>query len=172
MDIYPGANVLPSLDIPGLGPALELVASPVQLVQKAFEYIAKTMSIFFKEGFPKLELGDVHTRPLRLRQWRVSVTNAVKSISWHVVAWWLWIADQADRAYRRSLDADLLDREQILPDGHMPDEWAMIENWFYDKLLDKVPPVVRESAKARVRVDYSEPCHFFQYHEDPCPRRS
>ena len=72
--------------------------------------------------------------------------------------------DQAERTYKRYLEADLQDHERVLPDSVLPSEWALIDTWMYDKLLAAVPSNVRDTARAKVRVDYQEPSHFIMFH--------
>ena len=47
----------------------------------------KTLQTMVPE-FPKLEIGELGTRPRRLQQWLLNVTQALEPTGHHVMSWW------------------------------------------------------------------------------------
>ena len=84
--------------------------------------IFKTLQTMVPE-FPKLEIGELETRPRRLQQWLLNVTQALEPAGHHVMSWWQWVRKSAESTHCIFLTKPLDQREKIIPTEPIPAIW-------------------------------------------------
>ena len=77
--------------------------------------------------FPKLEMGEPSTRAHRLKQWIISITQAVSPAGLHVTDWWTWVYTNAEAWHRVFTQTPLADRERVIPLESVPTHLNQVE---------------------------------------------
>ena len=105
--------------------------------------ILKTLQSMVPE-FPKLELGQTGTRPCRLQQWLLTVTQALVPAGHHVMSWWQWICAAAEKSHGVFLIKPLDQREAVSPGDAIPAHLMQVESWLRPRILACLPKSIRE----------------------------
>ena len=96
---------------------------------------------------PTYSLGDPSTRGERLLLWKVGVETVLRTTRRVVIEWWDAAYNKAEVSYKKWLQSPVLEREHIratmVP---VPPRWETVEDWFYPKFLEKMPPKIKEAA--------------------------
>ena len=103
--------------------------------------IMKTLQTMVPE-FPKLEIGELGTRPRRLQQWLLSVTQALEPTGHHVMSWWRWVRTSAETTHSIFLTKPLDQRERVLPTDSIPAHLAQVESWMRSRILACLPKII------------------------------
>jgi len=81
----------------------------------------------FLSDVPKLELGDIATRAIRLLAWKANFEQVLIPVGSTVRNWWRWCMQKAAAAHKRFLAATLQDRESVMPLDKMPQVWEQVD---------------------------------------------
>ena len=100
--------------------------------------ILKTLQSMVPE-FPKLEIGDPGTKPRRLQQWLLHVSQAIEPAGHHVMSWWQWVRTSAESTHRIFLTKLFDQRERVFPQEQMPVHHAQVESWMRPRILACLP---------------------------------
>ena len=103
--------------------------------------ILKTLQSMVPE-FPKLEVGELGTRPRRLQQWLLNVTQALEPAGHHVMSWWQWDRNSAECTHCIFLTKPLDQREIIFPPEPIPAHLAQVESWMRPRILACLPKII------------------------------
>ena len=92
--------------------------------------------------FPKFETGDLRSRPYRLQQWLLHVTQALEPAGHHVMSWWQWVRISAESTHRIFLTKLLDQRERVFPQKPIPAHLAQVESWMRPRILACLPKIL------------------------------
>ena len=123
----------------------------------------KAIAAFIGE-LPKLEFGDSATRASRLQTWLGAVSQAVQPAGPHLIKWWQWVQQEAERAHKLFLVTPVMSRESILPTASIPDPWLQLESWMRPKLLEVLTKDIRDWVNMRARQNVIDPSHVLVFY--------
>ena len=92
--------------------------------------------------FPKLEIGELGTRPRRLQQGLLNVSQALEPAGHHVMSWWQWVRKSAESTHCIFLTKPLDQREIIFPTETIPAHLAQVESWMRPRILACLPQII------------------------------
>ena len=101
--------------------------------------LLKLIQAYLPNCLPKLEMGELATRPNRLISWRQQVVPALKPVGPLALDWWQWIIQQAESTHVRFVQSSIQDRESVVPIVFLPLRYASVDAWLQPKLLEAIP---------------------------------
>ena len=114
--------------------------------------LLKSISVYLPNGFPKLEMGELATRPLRLISWKQQIVTALNPVGSLALHWWQWIIRAAERAHVRFAAPSIQERESVVPTDVMPGRYSEVDAWLKPKLTEAMPAETRSVIDSRARI--------------------
>jgi len=121
--------------------------------------LLKLIQTYLPNGLPKLELGELATRPARLISWKQHIVTALKPMGSLAMEWWQWIVQQADATHARFVKASMRDRASIVPTVFLPVRLTSVDAWLHPKLMEAIPSQTRSLVDTRARIGVVDQSH-------------
>ena len=155
-----------SPDVAGSMPPPGLVASDASQTPPStaeLNMLLKLIQTYLANGFPKLEIGELATRPARLVSWRQNIVTTLKPMGQLALDWWYWIVHQAEATHARFVKASLVERNSIVPEVPLPSRFSAVDAWLHPKLLDAIPGQTRSLVEGRARIGVIDQSHLVMF---------
>ena len=121
--------------------------------------LLKLIQTYLPNGLPKLEMGELATRPNRLISWKQQIVTALKPVGPLALEWWQWIVEQAESTHVQFVQSPLAVRESVAPTTLLPLRYASVDAWLQPKLLEAIPAGTRSHIETRARVGCVDQSH-------------
>ena len=125
--------------------------------------LLKLIAVYLPSGLPKLEMGELATRPLRLISWKQQIVTALNPVGSLALHWWQWVIQAAERAHVRFVAAHIQDRESVVPTDVMPGKYSEVDAWLKPKLMEAIPAQTRSIIDSRARIGCVEGTHLVMF---------
>ena len=155
-----------SPDVAGSMPPPGLVAPDASQTPPStaeLNMLLKLIQTYLSNGFPKLEIGELATRPARLVSWKQNIVTALKPMGSLAIEWWQWIVQQAEATHARFVKAPMAERNSIVPNVLLPLRFASVDAWLHPKLLDAIPGQTRSLVESRARIGVVDQSHLVMF---------